>query len=447
MIKQFLNKGNIRSVRVKKNILASIIIKGISIIVSLLYVPLLIDYLDIERYGIWLTLTSIVGWFTFFDAGLGNGLRNNLSEAFANNNIKLAKELISTTYALLSIIFTVVLIIYYAISPFLDWQLILNSENVSSSELSYLAIIIFTFFFLRFIFQLIGVIIMAKQQPALNNLFGPLGNLISLILIYILTLTTKGNLIVLGSIISIIPVIVLLVASILLFNKKYKEISPSIKHINWKHSNKLLNLGFKFFFLQISSIILFSLSNIIIIQYLKPEDVTQYNIAFKYFQIPLMIYAIIITPIWSAVTEAFVKKDINWLKSTLKKLNIISLVFILIIIIMSFFSEFMYDIWLGNRVEIPILLSLSMGLFSIVRIILSPYSSYINGIGKLALSIRLSVFKIIFFIPCAILLVQTDLGASGVVFATIIFNSINIPFFYLQVKKLINGNAVGIFNR
>ena len=160
--------------------------KGISILIGLLYVPLLLDYLDPERYGIWLTLSSILGWFEFFDIGLGNGLRNRLTEAVARNNHELARTYVSTTYALLASIFTGVLILFYIVNPFLEWSNILNTTAVPEKELSLLALVVFTFFIVRFIFKLIGTILMADQRPAVNNAFGPLGSLVTIIIIFIL---------------------------------------------------------------------------------------------------------------------------------------------------------------------------------------------------------------------------------------------------------------------
>src|ERR1035437_10668458 len=83
-IKIFFTEGNQRSIKAKKNILVISIIKGCSIAVSLLLVPITIHYVNPTRYGIWLTLSSIVGWFSFFDVGLGNGLRNKFAEAVTN---------------------------------------------------------------------------------------------------------------------------------------------------------------------------------------------------------------------------------------------------------------------------------------------------------------------------------------------------------------------------
>ncbi len=57
-INGFINKGHHRSVRAKKNIVASFFIKGISIAISLVVVPLTINYVNPSRYGIWLTLSS-----------------------------------------------------------------------------------------------------------------------------------------------------------------------------------------------------------------------------------------------------------------------------------------------------------------------------------------------------------------------------------------------------
>ena len=56
--------GNSRSIIVKKNIIASFFLKCISILVSLQVVPLTITYINPTKYGIWLTLSSIIAWLS-----------------------------------------------------------------------------------------------------------------------------------------------------------------------------------------------------------------------------------------------------------------------------------------------------------------------------------------------------------------------------------------------
>ena len=59
-VSTYFTKGNERSVAVKKNIAVSLVLKCISILVSLQVVPLTIGYVNPTKYGIWLTLSSII---------------------------------------------------------------------------------------------------------------------------------------------------------------------------------------------------------------------------------------------------------------------------------------------------------------------------------------------------------------------------------------------------
>ena len=105
LYKRLFVAGSERSLVIKKNIVESFGFKVASIIISLLIVPLTIDFVNPEQYGIWLTLSSIVQWISYFDLGLGHGLRNKFAEAKANGNHSLASRYISTSYAVFAIVF------------------------------------------------------------------------------------------------------------------------------------------------------------------------------------------------------------------------------------------------------------------------------------------------------------------------------------------------------
>lgn len=109
-IYSYFTKGNERSVIIKKNIAASLVLKCVSILISLQVVPLTIDYINPTKYGIWLTLSSIIAWLSYFDLGFAHGFRNRFAEAKAKGDIRLAKEYVSTTYAVLFLLFSVVTI-------------------------------------------------------------------------------------------------------------------------------------------------------------------------------------------------------------------------------------------------------------------------------------------------------------------------------------------------
>jgi len=443
-----INKGQKRSVKAKKNILYSFGIKGVSILTALIYVPILLDYLDQERYGIWLTLASIIQWVGYFDLGLGHGLRNRLTESIANGTSLLSRKLISTTYALFILIFGAILILISLIFPFLDWTKILNTDVIAKQELMIIALVVGVNFCFRFVLNIITKVLFAFQRPAIANLFEPLGQVLALIVILILVnVTEKGSLLILSIILSSKSVIVLSIATFFLFKKKYKDYKPSLSFVDFTLVKNILGLGVRFFYGQLGGLFVFSSANFIITQILGPAEVTSYQIAYKYFSIAIMVSAIVMSPIWSAVTDAFTLNDYNWLKKTLKTLIIISVVFAFGIIVMLLISPFAYELWVGDRVVIPWDLSVSLAIFSILTVVLTPFTNFINGLGKLKLGNLIVLPRIILFLIIAIGLTKTSLGSVGIVIALCFTQALGLVLGVIQVNKLLNRKAIGIWNK
>lgn len=134
-------------------------------------------------------------------------------------------------------------------------------------------------------------------------------------------------------------------------------------------------------------------------------------------------------------------------KRTLSKLNKVSCLFFIGIIFMLVVSPFIYDFWVGKRVHVPFIVSISMALYAAMAVFVSPYSYYINGLGKLHIVFRLVIMTSLLYIPLAIILVKTPLQVAGVILATCIINSMNIPIYVIQTNKIINSRAIGIWNK
>ena len=437
-----------RTAKAGRQVIYSFLLRGVSILIGFIYVPLLLNYLTQEKYGIWLTLTSILGWFGFFDIGLGNGLRNKLTESIALGDTDLGKKYVSTTYALLICIFSAVLLVFHIANVFVDWQKVLNSKTISNQELYILISIVFTFFIIRFIVQLIGVIYLADHKPSVNTAVTTLSNVLSLAIVYMLTRSAiKGNLVLLGSIITIMPVLLFVLLSIYAFRTHYTAIRPSIRAINFKLSSGLMSLGLKFFLMQVSAIIMFSTSSIFIAQFYGPKEVVVYNIAFKYFQMPVMVFSIILSPFWSAVTDALVKNDYPWLKSSMRRLNKMSALFSLGIVIMLLFSRQVFALWVGNKVQVPFSLTLLMALYSIMNVFFYPFSNFINGSGKIKLTMSFTFAEMALYFCSIFFFAHLFRNSSGIMLAIIVTSLIGSIIQPIQTYKILNKTATGIWNK
>lgn len=445
---EILNSGSHRSVKARKNIMLSFVIKGISILIGFIYVPLLINYLGAFEYGIWITLGSIVGWINYFDIGLGNGLRNRFAEAIARGERKLAGVYVSTTYAALSMIFGIFFVIFLVVNPFLNWSVILNGPQELRSELSLLVLLTVGFFLLRFIFRLISIIIMADQRPALSNLFDPLSNVVALGAILVLMKTTPPSLLYLGIVLGSAPVVVLLAASLYFFNRDYKEFRPTFKQVNFKYFKDLAGLGVQFFVIQITVVVIMSTNNLIIAQVVGPEAVTSYNVAYKYFGLISMGFVIITNTYWSAFTEAYVKKDFEWIKKVMRSLIRIWVIIVLLIVVMLAVSAPFYKIWVGEKVFVPFILSAFTALFVVVYVWYSIFVYFINGTGKIKLQLITSVIVAVLNIPLSIFLARNlGMGAAGVILGSCITYLPGAILGPIQYYKLVNEKATGVWGK
>ena len=438
--------GSERTVLVKKNILCSFFLQGISIICSFLLVPITLGYLKAEEYGVWLTLNSIITWFNVCDIGIGMGLKNKLAKALAVGDFELGKRYISATYVVLSLIIILFFLIFILVNHFLDWCNILNISSLSSEELSIVVIIVVSFFCINFITKTIGVILAADQRVSISSLIGVAGSVLSLAIIWILTKVTTPSLFNVAIVFSISPIVASSIGSLILFNGRYKRIRPSLKLFNWTYAKELVSLSLAFFILQIASIIVFTTSNIILTHTIGPKEVTVYNICFKYFNIITLVFNLILAPMWPAYTNAYALGDYCWMKNGIKKSTFIWGLLSLGAIIMLLCSPIVYKIWLGDTVFIPFNLSLAMAVYVIIGNWNNIFAQMLAGVGKIRLSIINSIFNAAIFIPLGICL-SKSMGVVGITIAmtvTILTSTFWQP---IQSLKIINNSAKGIWNK
>jgi O-antigen/teichoic acid export membrane protein len=437
---------NARSKKLKRNIAGSLLVKGGSIAIGLVLIPMTIHFVSPPQYGIWLTLSSIVGWFSFFDIGFGHGLRNKFAEAVAKGDVELAKTYVSTTYAFLALIATAVLLLFFAVNPFLNWSSILNAPASQAGQLQTIGFIVMSCFCVQMVLQLISTVVIANQQPAIASFVTFSGNFISLIGIFLLTRFTSGTLLYLGLTLSASPVIAYTLASIWLFTGRYKQFRPSINRVNFAYAGKLMSLGLKFFVLQIGAVILFQTNNIIISQLFGPEQVTSYHIAYKYFGSAFMFFGIIVSPFWSASTEAWIKQDIAWIKGMIHKLKGIFYCLTALLCFMVVVSGPVYSVWIGEKVQVPFLLSLMVAICTALQIWQSIFLHFLNGVSKVMLQLYLFVVLSCLNVPLAVFLGK-KLGIAGVVLSSVIIFSVIGICMFLQTEKIIDKRASGIWNR
>ena len=435
---KIFNQGSERSVKVKKNIALLTIFKGISIAISLILVPMTLNYVDSGTYGIWLTLSSVVGWISFFDIGINNGLKNRLTETLARNDKELSRTYVSTTYVMLSLIFIPLMIVIVLMAPYINWASLLNIDIGENNGLVAAVCIIVTYFCLNFILSTINVVLLAHQEPADASLRSLIQQVFSLIIIYLLTLTTQGNLVNLCVGLCLSPLVVVTLFNITLFKGKYHDLRPSFKYVDFHKLPDLLKLGVKFFIIQIAGIVQFQMVNILIMRNFGADEVTSYNIAYKYFNVLYMIWGILITPIWAAVTDAAARNEYSWISNMQKKYLRIWFLLAIVGVFMLVISNTVYKLWVGDKVSVTFMLSLWVFIFNMVLMFGSIYVQILNGLGQLNVQTIASCISPFVFLGVTWLLINNGVGVYAIIIGSVVANFNGFLLAPIQCMRLIN---------
>ena len=449
MIKKYFKKTNSdRTQRANKNIILSLFFRGGSILLQLALIPLTINYIKPDVYGVWLTLSSLVGWVAMFDVGIANGLRNKLSESLAIKDFEKARIYVSTTYVIIGIIASLLILLFFLGFRWVSWQNVFNSNFIPEEELQRVVIIVSVFFLLKFISDIINVVASSFQMVSVSSILLFLSNLGLTISVWILTKSTNANLILLALSLSVIPFLISLGANFYLFRRQFKIVKPSFKYVDFKQSRTIISLGSQFFILQIIGLIIFQTDNILIAQFFSPAEVTNFNVAYKYYSIITILFTIALTPYWTAFTEAYHKDDFNWIKSSMKKLISYWILSIVMLGVMLFMANRVIKLWVGDAVKISFSLSLSICAYIMVTNWNAIFASFSNGVGKLRLQIYYAMFMGIINIPLCFILVKIfNLGTFAMPLSNFICLIFGAGLSYIQYRKIISKKATGIWNK
>src|SRR6478735_10200709 len=79
-------KNDQRSFKVFAAFNTAILAQAIQVITAVVSVPLTLNYLGKERFGLWMTISTFLSFINFSDFGIGIGYQNGLSKVIAEKS-------------------------------------------------------------------------------------------------------------------------------------------------------------------------------------------------------------------------------------------------------------------------------------------------------------------------------------------------------------------------
>src|SRR5690554_1310226 len=416
----------------------SFIYKGFNVLISFLLIRYTIQYAGDEVYGIWVTILSFLTWFSAIESGISNSFRNQLTSYYSERKFNTIKKIIATAFKSMSIVYLtaiVVLLVVVFTTPFYSF---FTTENITNTRTPLLLSIVA--YFLYFIFFYLNNILLATHNAEKTYLFLLIQNTIVLLTIVVLNAASiQSSLLLICMIYTLVPLLCWTIFNIFSFSGFLKKIRPSITHFK-AAKNPLKKLNPSFFIIQLFTLVIYSTDNIIILNYLNGVEVAKYNVAFKYYNILIVLFNLVLVPYWAIFSEANYKKDVNSIKYSIYRLVKNWLAVLLVAIAITLFSPFAYKLWIGKEMNIPMSLSILMGISALLTAWYSIFSFFLKSANQLRLQRNLLTLAGVLNIPLSLFLINY-FNSSGVIIATIFSIlplAIGLPWHYQLTLKRLN---------
>jgi O-antigen/teichoic acid export membrane protein len=392
--------------------------KILSIIISFALVSLMLKYLGQEKFGLWMIISSTITMLSFADMGVGSGVQNAVSIADGKNDIDVIREKISNSIVVLTIIAIVLVCVYFLCFPMLPWQEFLGVDSRNENEIfNAISIVV-----LMFAFSMpcsVGLKVLNGLQRGLEvSVWHSLIHVLTFIFV-IFAIYFKGDFTHFAFLYFLPTLLIPLIASLVLFIKE-KKIRPQIKLVNINKIKNIGNISFLFFVLQLSGLIAFYSDTLIVTAYLGVSSVAVYSVSSKLFALPSVLLSLFLVPLWPAYAEANSRGDMVWVfESFLKSIKYSVIIVVPLSIIMLFFGNFVIEKWVGQAIQVPFSLWLSLFFLSILTIFGGNFSSLLNGLNIIKFQVITSLAMAVSNIIISVILVQ-KIGVSGVVWGSVI---------------------------
>ena len=371
---------------------AAAVAKAVRVLTVFASVPLAIGYLGAERYGLWLTISSVAAFLTFADLGLGNGLLNAVSEAEGRDDHDASARAVSSAFFMLlgvAVVFALGGMVAY---PLVAWDRVFNvTSPLAVAEAGPAVAVFVACFLVSMPLGIVERVQLGMQQGFANSLWEGLGSVIGLAGV-VAAIHLRMSLPWLVFAMAGGPVVALLLNAWVLFWRQRRWLRPSPGRYSRDAAGRMLRLGSLFLVLQVVSAAAFFSDNLVAAHALGAASVTQYAVPRRMFEAVAMVVGMYVTPLWPAYGEAIARGDVTWVRRTLVRSTArVTLVALGCGAVLVAFGRPILHLWAGPLITPTLSLLAGFAVWTVFSSAGSAVAAFLNGAGRLRFQVVTAV--------------------------------------------------------
>jgi O-antigen/teichoic acid export membrane protein len=407
-----------RGKHIKLTVFTGLIARGSSMLMTIVSVPLTLNYLGPERFGLWMTVTSVISMLTFADFGIGSGLLTVVAEASGRDDHLAIRRYVSSAFVILNIIAAGILLVFFAgVYPLVDWTHVFNvtSPKARADAAPAIAALV------ACSAGSIGVLIvprvqLALQQGFVNNLSVTIGLAFSLAAVWLVS-TLHGSVALLILAMQGVPVLAACINGIIFFGR-HRQYRPHVSMVNAAAMKRITRTGLMFVVLQLGIALSYASDKLIIARILGAAAVASYSVYERVFGVGTNLMLVMLLPIWPAYAEAWVRKDLGWVRRTFRRSLLLSFgVSSAFAVAITLAGPLIVSLWTRKHVEVAPIVLYGLAVWCVIQCTANALSMLLNGLHVVKVQVIAAVVSACLAIPLKIVLVRT-VGAAGAVLAS-----------------------------
>lgn len=420
----------------------------VSAAVSLLTVPLTIGYLGNERYGIWLTVSSVVAMTSFADLGIGNGLLTKVSEADGKGDQEDLRRFVSSGFFMLLAVASGLSLVTITVAPLVDWAHLLGvNTTLARGEVRPVLLALALNYYLAMPFTVVQRVQLGLQAGYASALWTMAGSILTLVGIVIATFL-KAGLVPLVLVLSGTPTIITLVNFAWYFGRECPGARPQFSAFDRSRAGELLRTGGMFVVLQLAISLAYISDNVVVARTLGASAVPMLAVPSRLFLLVMLPCSLIVGPLWPAYGEAHARGDSAWAGRTLRRSITASVVVAAAGgLLLLFTGSFLVRAWTRGAVSTGLAVLLPLAIWTCFSAWGQATAAFLNGTGQ----IRAQAFAAVFMASAAFglkWLLVVPLGPGGVVWATVmayfVFTFLPLSWVIRKALRRLEAPAAGV---
>ena len=423
--------------------LAAGLCQAVSLMTPLVTIKVTLGYLGAERYGLWMTLTSLVGMLGFFELGLGNGLVTCICRARGREDLSTIRRAATGTLELLMMFAAFLFLCAVITWPLVPWGRLLNATTPQGSNDAEAGVAICLLLFIISLPLCVVYRVQAGFQEGYRSQLWQISARIAGMVVVVMAAKAHASFPIFLLTAGLVSPLVLFLNGLVYFGWQRPSVRPRLQDWDGATARLMLKQGQWFLVLSVIRVVALQVDNLIVAQEQGLGSVASYSIPARVFEMISVVGGMIFQPMWAANGEALARGEVMWVRRTTARISLLGssltlaagCAFIVL-------AGPVFRIWLGRMLELNYPLMTGFAVWTSLLCFAGPYFMVLNGANVMrpqvlvfgvfaVLSISLKYVGVRFF------------GAWAIPWANVIpYAVIVLPFALCESKKILKRKSV-----